>query len=165
MHRIEATGRAGPLRTDLDGTTPANDSNVPSTEQSKGITAVTIGKHSAAQGVLPLSQFTTAAPAKRTPCTDCGVSRTTGPARCGEARQFIRHDDSALETRVHGRARDPGRTDGQFFGLFRRMLRIAPCGAPTYPENQPARQMKGRKFAAMSVLFSPLTVIFAGAAA
>ena len=58
-------------------------------------------------------------------CTDCGVSRTEDPKRCGHACQFIKPDYSAMETRVHGRTRDPARTDEIFFGPFRRMLRAA----------------------------------------
>jgi coenzyme F420 hydrogenase subunit beta len=56
-------------------------------------------------------------------CTDCGVSRTAEPKRCGQACQFIRPDYAGLEARVHGRARDPDRPDELHFGPFRRMLR------------------------------------------
>ena len=58
-------------------------------------------------------------------CTDCGISRSSEPKRCGRACQFIAPDYSALESRVHGRARDPGRTDETFFGPFQRMLRAS----------------------------------------
>ncbi len=58
-------------------------------------------------------------------CTDCGISRTEDPKRCGTACQFIKPDYPALEARVHGRARDPVRPDEVFFGPFRRMLRAA----------------------------------------
>jgi coenzyme F420 hydrogenase subunit beta len=58
-------------------------------------------------------------------CTDCGVSRSAEPKRCGTACQFIQPDYSRLETQVHGRARDPSRPDEIFFGPFRRMLRAA----------------------------------------
>ena len=61
--------------------------------------------------------------AARDLCTDCGISRSDDPKRCGRACQFIKPDYAALETRVHGRARDPERTDEQFFGPFRRMVR------------------------------------------
>ena len=61
----------------------------------------------------------------RTLCTDCGISRTSDPKRCGRACQFIKPDYPALEARVHGRARDPQRPDEIFFGPFRRMLRAA----------------------------------------
>jgi len=55
-------------------------------------------------------------------CTDCGLSRTRAPERCGHACQFIRPDYTALETAVHGRARDPERGDEGFFGPYRRMV-------------------------------------------
>jgi coenzyme F420 hydrogenase subunit beta len=47
------------------------------------------------------------------------------PKRCGRACQFIAPDYTALETAVHGRARDPARVDESFFGPFRRMLRAS----------------------------------------
>ena len=58
-------------------------------------------------------------------CTDCGVSRTAEPSRCGAACQFIAPDYPAMEARVHGRARDPGRPDELHFGPHLRMLRAA----------------------------------------
>lgn len=58
-------------------------------------------------------------------CTDCGVSRMSDPSRCGRACQFIAPDYAALETRVHGRARDPARSDETHFGPLRRMLRAS----------------------------------------
>jgi coenzyme F420 hydrogenase subunit beta len=58
-------------------------------------------------------------------CTDCGVSRSSDPKQCGQACQFIKPDYAALERRVHGRARDPERTDEVFFGPFRRMVRAS----------------------------------------
>jgi coenzyme F420 hydrogenase subunit beta len=64
-------------------------------------------------------------PAARDLCTDCGISRSSDPKRCGRACQFIKPDYAGLEERVHGRARDPGRPDEQFFGPFRRMLRAS----------------------------------------
>lgn len=65
------------------------------------------------------------AAAPRGLCTDCGISRTDDPKRCGRACQFIKPDYPGLETRVHGRARDPARPDEIFFGPFRRMLRAS----------------------------------------
>jgi coenzyme F420 hydrogenase subunit beta len=56
-------------------------------------------------------------------CTDCGLSRTVDAKKCGTACQFIKPDYAALETRVHGRARDPGRAEELHFGPFRRMVR------------------------------------------
>ena len=58
-------------------------------------------------------------------CTDCGISRTAEPNRCGAACQFIKPDYPGLETRVHGRARDPAAGDERFFGPFRQMLRAS----------------------------------------
>ena len=63
--------------------------------------------------------------AHRDLCTDCGVSRTAEPKRCGQACQFIKPDYPAMETAVHGRARDPERPDERHFGPFRRMVRAA----------------------------------------
>ncbi|MBP0614128.1 Coenzyme F420 hydrogenase/dehydrogenase, beta subunit C-terminal domain [Jiella mangrovi] len=59
----------------------------------------------------------------RSLCTDCGISRTAEPGRCGRACQFIKPDYPALEARIHGRARDPDRPDELHFGPFRRMVR------------------------------------------
>ena len=59
----------------------------------------------------------------RSLCTDCGISRTENPKRCGEACQFIKPNYPALETQVHGRARDLNRPDELHFGPFIKMLR------------------------------------------
>jgi coenzyme F420 hydrogenase subunit beta len=56
-------------------------------------------------------------------CTDCGISRSEDPKRCGQACQFIAPDYPRLEAQVHGRARDESRPDELFFGPFRRMVR------------------------------------------
>jgi coenzyme F420 hydrogenase subunit beta len=45
--------------------------------------------------------------------------------RCGSACQFIKPDYAALESQVHGRARDETRPDELHFGPFRRMLRAS----------------------------------------
>jgi coenzyme F420 hydrogenase subunit beta len=66
-----------------------------------------------------------AEPAPRELCTDCGVSRMSDPKQCGQACQFIKPDYPAMELRVHGRTRDPARSDEEFFGPFRRMVRAA----------------------------------------
>jgi len=63
-------------------------------------------------------------------CTDCGVSRTAAPKRCGQACQFIQPDYPALEVAVHGRSRRlprPGQQadDELFFGPHQRMLQAA----------------------------------------
>jgi len=67
----------------------------------------------------------TAAAAPRDLCTDCGISRTEDHKRCGRACQFIRPDYTSLETRIHGRTRDPDRRDEVHFGPHRRMVRAA----------------------------------------
>ena len=66
-----------------------------------------------------------AEPAHRRMCTDCGISRSSDPHRCGRACQFIEPDYAGLERRVHGRARDPARTDETHFGPLRRMLQAS----------------------------------------
>jgi coenzyme F420 hydrogenase subunit beta len=66
-----------------------------------------------------------AAAAPRELCTDCGVSRSSDPKRCGRACQFIKPDYAGLEARVHGRTRDAARPDELHFGPFRRMLRAS----------------------------------------
>ncbi|MCR9257753.1 MAG: Coenzyme F420 hydrogenase/dehydrogenase, beta subunit C-terminal domain [Alphaproteobacteria bacterium] len=75
-------------------------------------------------------EMTAEAPAEpRRLCTDCGISRTDAPKRCGTVCQFINPDYPKLETQVHGRPRDPNRPDELHFGPFRRMLRarLAPA--------------------------------------
>jgi coenzyme F420 hydrogenase subunit beta len=61
----------------------------------------------------------------RSLCTDCGVSRSSDPKRCGRACQFIAPDYDGLEQQVHGRKRDAGRVDELHFGSFRRMWRAS----------------------------------------
>ena len=56
-------------------------------------------------------------------CTDCGVSRTAEPSRCGRACQFIKPDYVGLESTIHGRPRAPERNDERFFGVYRQLLR------------------------------------------
>ncbi len=63
--------------------------------------------------------------APRDLCTDCGISRTADAKSCGRACQFIQPDYPAMETRVHGRARDAAQTDELHFGPFRRMVRAS----------------------------------------
>ena len=63
------------------------------------------------------------APAPRGLCTDCGISRMADAKACGAACQFIAPDYAALETQVHGRARDLERPDELHFGPFEKMLR------------------------------------------
>ncbi len=59
--------------------------------------------------------------AHRHPCTDCGLSRTSDPHRCGQACQFVKPDYETLERQIHGRPRDPDRPDELHFGVFRQM--------------------------------------------
>lgn len=56
-------------------------------------------------------------------CTDCGISRSSDPGRCGRACQFIHPRYGALETQAHGRARDTSDPDELHFGPFLEMLR------------------------------------------
>jgi coenzyme F420 hydrogenase subunit beta len=56
-------------------------------------------------------------------CTDCGVSRTSAPERCGQVCQFIHPQYPALEQRAHGRARDEAREDEALFGPYLEMSR------------------------------------------
>jgi len=64
------------------------------------------------------------APAKpRTMCTDCGISRSSDPSRCGRACQFIDPRYDELERQVHGRPRDAAKPDELHFGPFLEMLR------------------------------------------
>lgn len=57
-------------------------------------------------------------------CTDCGVSRSSDPKRCGRACQFIAPDYPGLEKAVHGRSRDGAfKPDEVFFGVHRSMVR------------------------------------------
>ncbi|MBC7801956.1 MAG: coenzyme F420 hydrogenase, partial [Gemmatimonadaceae bacterium] len=63
-----------------------------------------------------IETFAVADAAPRGLCTDCGISRTSEPARCGTACQFIAPNYPALEAQVHGRPRDPARPDELHFG-------------------------------------------------
>ena len=55
---------------------------------------------------------------KRGLCTDCGISRTKHPKRCGQACQFIKPDYPAMEQQAHGRTADPQAGDARFFGHY-----------------------------------------------
>jgi coenzyme F420 hydrogenase subunit beta len=77
-----------------------------------------------AQSSPPLTPaFDEAAP--RDLCTDCGISRTSEPKRCGTACQFIKPEYASAEKRIHGRARDPARGDERFFGTYVEMHRAS----------------------------------------
>ena len=56
-------------------------------------------------------------------CTDCGVSRSSDPSRCGKACQFIHPRYDELEAQAHGRARDAMVPDELHFGVIRAMYR------------------------------------------
>lgn len=66
---------------------------------------------------------TDAAPRARDLCTDCGISRSSQPARCGRACQFIHPRYAELERQVHARERDSARGDERLFGPYLEMLR------------------------------------------
>ncbi len=76
--------------------------------------------------LIPLTALA-AAPARKL-CTDCGLSRTDDPKRCGQACQFIQPDYPGLERRVHGRARQTStpslsaQSDELFFGPYQHIL-------------------------------------------
>lgn len=79
------------------------------------------------QPAHPIAAFADAAPARKL-CTDCGLSRTNDPKRCGQACQFIQPDYPGLEQRVHGRVRQqgtsaqPAQPDELFFGPYQKIL-------------------------------------------
>ena len=79
------------------------------------------------QQAHPIAASADAAPARKL-CTDCGLSRTAEPKRCGQACQFIQPDYPGLERRVHGRARQqgtsaqPAQPDELFFGPYQQIL-------------------------------------------
>ncbi|MCG5515760.1 MULTISPECIES: Coenzyme F420 hydrogenase/dehydrogenase, beta subunit C-terminal domain [unclassified Ectothiorhodospira] len=58
-------------------------------------------------------------------CTDCGITRTHDPRRCGHACQFIHPRYPRMEAQVHGRARNPEREDEGFFGPYQAMHQAA----------------------------------------
>ncbi len=76
--------------------------------------------------VLPSPALREARP--RDLCTDCGISRTSEPQRCGRACQFIHPRYEELERAVHGRVRG-SEGDERFFGPHLAMLRarLAPA--------------------------------------
>lgn len=71
----------------------------------------------------PIIQVPFGNAAPRGLCTDCGISRTDDPGRCGKACQFIAPDYPTLEKTVHGRERHSDPSDEHFFGPFKRMVR------------------------------------------
>ena len=77
------------------------------------------------KNTAPLTALAFQPAAPRTLCTDCGISRTSQPERCGRACQFIKPDYPALEALAHGRSRDASRADEAHFGPYNRMVRAA----------------------------------------
>lgn len=64
-----------------------------------------------------------AEPRERALCTDCGISRSSDPGRCGRACQFINGRYRELERQVHGRSREEERPDELHFGPYLEMVR------------------------------------------
>ncbi len=58
-------------------------------------------------------------------CTDCGISRSSEPKRCGQACQFIEPKYEHLEIQVHGRNRQVHESDEIFFGPYQNMYQAA----------------------------------------
>ncbi|MEY2883256.1 MAG: coenzyme hydrogenase [Pseudomonadota bacterium] len=84
-----------------------------------------LSTHTVPPGNAPVWTPEIAPALPRSLCTDCGISRTANAADCGTACQFIKPDYAALETRVHGRARDAAKPDELFFGPFRQLLKAS----------------------------------------
>ena len=61
----------------------------------------------------------------RTLCTDCGISRSSDPKRCGRACQFIDPQYETLEKQIHGQSRSLENNDQLFFGIYRKMYRAS----------------------------------------
>lgn len=71
-------------------------------------------------------------PPSRDLCTDCGISRSADPSRCGRACQFIHPRYEDLERQVHGRSRRETGDEvhfGPFLEMWRARLRQPPAGA------------------------------------
>ena len=58
-------------------------------------------------------------------CTDCGISRSSDPKRCGRACQFIDPQYETLEREIHGETRLLEQSDQLFFGVYRTMYRAS----------------------------------------
>lgn len=63
-------------------------------------------------------------PPERELCTDCGISRSSDPKRCGRACQFIDPQYESLEQAIHGTPRALS-GDQLFFGVYRKMYRAS----------------------------------------
>ena len=62
---------------------------------------------------------------EREHCTDCGISRSSDPKRCGRACQFIDPQYQTLESEIHGQTRLVENSDELFFGVYRKMCRAS----------------------------------------
>ena len=75
--------------------------------------------------VISIESLSYSGPApERELCTDCGISRSSDPKRCGRACQFIDPQYESLEQEIHGKARALG-GDQLFFGVYRKMYRAS----------------------------------------
>ena len=76
--------------------------------------------------VAPIYTLTYSGPApERELCTDCGISRSSDPKRCGRACQFIDPQYETLESEIHGQSRLLENSDQLFFGVYRKMYRAS----------------------------------------
>ena len=76
--------------------------------------------------VAPIYTLTYSGPApERELCTDCGISRSSDPKRCGRACQFIDPQYETLEREIHGQTRLLEQSDQLFFGVYRTMYRAS----------------------------------------
>ena len=75
--------------------------------------------------VIRIESLSYSGPApERELCTDCGISRSSDPKRCGRACQFIDPQYESLEQEIHGKSRAL-EGDQLFFGVYRKMYRAS----------------------------------------
>ncbi len=75
--------------------------------------------------VISIESLSYSGPApERELCTDCGISRSSDPKRCGRACQFIDPQYESLEHEIHGTARTLSGNQ-LFFGVYRKMYRAS----------------------------------------
>ena len=76
--------------------------------------------------VIGIESLSYSGPApERKLCTDCGISRSSDPKRCGRACQFIDPQYESLEQEIHGQSRTLNHSDELFFGVYRKMYRAS----------------------------------------
>ena len=76
--------------------------------------------------VIGIESLSYSGPApERELCTDCGISRSSDPKRCGRACQFIDPQYESLEQEIHGQSRTLNHSDELFFGVYRKMYRAS----------------------------------------